>query len=185
MCHFILAVLPRTASPSAILAACDATRFAFTPLADGAVAPLAADEVAYRATRARCDCGTEIGADLVDPATGRSDREIHELRRAERLAKRKSWSPARLARWAEERETRAAHLREAARYHADHALTAEDWCAMIRSVIEQGASLRIGLVKHFGEPESVVAHRERVRLANLAPAFLRRFEDDVLYEFAR
>jgi len=180
MCTYIIAILPAAVSTSAILSVCDPQRFAFEPLdPPSAVAPLRVDEIGYRATRGRCDCGTALGEAHGGP--GGREREI--VRRAQRLARRKGWSPARVARWAEQIDHNEQEREGLARAGETAALA--EWCGLVRAVIEQRTSPQIGLLRHDGHDQAPILRRDKTRLAQLSQEQLRGFENDVLYEYVR
>jgi hypothetical protein len=180
MCHYITAVLPRSADHSGLDALAREHGRQFKPLSNpGVQAQLQSDEQYFITTTGHCDCGTPLGA-LLQGAGRSPDWAAQEQRLL-----RKGWSKAKVARALAQKQE---DLRASSETSATSNLMAvSSWVSFIGAVLGSGKTSHLGLLLHMysGSIEShiALAGREVVRSTELTGELLGRMKEDVLYVF--
>lgn len=182
MCHFITATLPPRADVDTVRGIATSFRRAWRPIESGpVVAQLAPGETYYLTTPNHCDCGTVLGS-----ANRDAGQEIDPAQSIRKL-KRKGWSESKIDRWLADK--RAAAKRTHDKPLEPGELDSKTWNLLLSSVLESGATSKIGLMLHMYSglitDAEIRLHRTSVSLADITPAFLEGIEEDRLYEFAR
>jgi hypothetical protein len=181
MCHYITAVLPKSAPHEQLDAIARRHGRQFQPLSTPSItSQIEPDERYFFTTLGHCDCGTPLGA-LARPG-GEPDWPAQEQRLL-----RKGWSKARAARSISQKQE---DYRAAAESSADAGVTAtSSWLAFIDAVLDSGKTTHLGLLLHMysGALEARIAleGRETVRSGALTAETLGHMREDVLYVFRR
>ncbi len=184
MCHFITMILPASAPSPSLRRLADVHALALTPYANPSIdSQLIHGEYAFYATRAACDCGTELGAGGTSepPEAGSSlDPDATRLRR-------KGWSDAKIDRWIQQKTVASRNRARRARTHGTPETPgAADWARFLGDALATGID-RVGLMLHWYKgdvrTEEIRFQRETVAANEISTALLRSIEEDVLYEF--
>ncbi len=180
MCHYITAVLPKTADHRELDAIARTHGRQFRPLSNPSIeAQIGTDEAYFMTTLGHCDCGTPLGS-LAYRAARTPDWPAQE----QRLLK-KGWSKTKVARALAQKED---YFRASADASAKSNLEAvTSWLNLISAVLDSSKATHLGLLLHMysGSVESRIdlAGRETVRGAILTEDFLGNMKEDVLYVF--
>lgn len=185
MCHFITATLSRGADADLIREI--ARRFGrdWKPLRNRHVlGQLGQGEGYFLTTRARCDCGTQIGSARQEASDSPDGRASAKLRR-------KGWGEAKIERWvSEQRRTKLKRARELDSHLRRAGADVDSWGALLRALFEESRVAFVGLLLHSysGSVESEridLSRDDSLPVAELDGAFLLQIEEDVLYRFRR
>ena len=178
MCHYVTAVLPRTADLLSLVEIAGRHSRNLEPLRNPSIEDrLKPGERHYLTTHGHCDCGTPLGTLDRDEAIRDRRRKATDAR--ERRLRREGWSEAKIDRWRKEKEQHPSKSMQQG--------SVDDWLALLREMLGSGATPFIGLLLHWydgpldGRIE--VRGREVVRLADLDEDALGRMKEDILYEF--
>lgn len=180
MCHYVTAVLPRSADHSALDALARKHGRQFKPLSNpGVEAQLQSDEQYFITTTGHCDCGTPLGA-LLQGSSRPPDWSAQE----QRLLK-KGWSRAKVARTlAQQQEDFRASSETSA---ASNLKALSSWLDFVDAVLASRKTSHLGLLLHMysGSISSRIelAGREVVRSAEVTGELLGHMKEDVLYVF--
>lgn len=173
MCNFITATLPAGADTPPFRAAVEAAGLSFAPLHNRHVqAQLHPAEGYFHATRAHCDCSSELGG---GPTQMRQKDQRQRLRA-------KGWSEAKIAAWERTQGPRP-RSREDVASSGDP--TREHWLRFLDEVLTQRHVHYVGLLQHQYRSCTADEHfeitRERRTLAEVAARAF-QWRSDVLYE---
>jgi hypothetical protein len=180
MCHYVTAVLPKSAAHGDLDALARKHGRQFQPLSNPSIeAQIGPDERYFITTTGHCDCGTPLGA-LVHGASRTPDWSGQEQRLL-----RKGWSKAKVARAITQKQE---DFRASAESSAESNLqTVSSWLDFIGAVLGSGKTSHLGLLLHMysGSVEGRIdlAGRETVRSTELTGELLGHMKEDVLYVF--
>ena len=180
MCHYITAVLPRSAYIEKVRTIMKAHHRQLEELPNRSIeSQLLAGEAYYLTAAGRCDCGTMLGF-----VSRRATPEPFNIEGAVERLKRKGWGKAKIDRWIEER------------LKAEPDVTnerAEDWSvnadldALLAEVSRSQSTPWLGLLLHFysGPLSGRIALKSRERIASGADRLqaLGCMQEDTLYVF--
>ena len=180
MCHYITAVLPRTAHIEKVRAIMKAHHRQLEELANRSIESQLLSGEAYFLTAARrCDCGTMLGF-----AARRGAPEPFDIEGAVEKLKRKGWGKAKIDRWIEERLKAEP---DANNECAENWGVNTDWDALLAAVSHSQSTPRLGLLLHYysGPLSGRIAlkGRERVALGDDRLQALGCMQEDTLYVF--
>lgn len=182
MCHYVTAVLPKSAAHHELDALAREHGRQFQPLSNPSIeAQIGPEERYFISTLGHCDCGTPLGA-LVHGASRAPDWSSQEQR-----LRQKGWSKARIARAITQKQ---AAFRSSAESSTEANLKAmSSWLKFIGAILGSGKTSHLGLLLHMysGSVSSRIAlvGREVVRSTELTPDLLGHMKEDVLYVFTR
>jgi hypothetical protein len=174
MCYFITLVVQGADEASIASVLARQGRRAM-PIGNPSVASvLRPGEVQFLTTVGHCDCATALIGRSTDRSTGRRAREV------ERLAK-KGWSPSKIERWLQDRET--ADVRAHARANARSTDSIALWTSLVDDLFAMRGVRQAGLLLHnySGDvrTEAFEATRASTRLDDFA-ARLPKIQDGEL-----
>ena len=175
LCHFITAVLPRSANHAALAEIAAKYRRALDPQSKASIeGQLQPGELYFLTTQGHCDCGTALGA------LRRSDTELERRNRNdEQKLRRKGWSEVKITRW---KEHKAEHPSK-----PQTVFDATDWEKLLKEMLSSRHTAFVGLLLHWYEGpidgRIQLKGRERIKMADLTADVLGRMREDVLYEF--
>ncbi len=176
MCYYLVATLPSNVNIRALKPTIERYHMGFEMLENPYILhQLPKGERLFYATKRHCDCDTALGCDVGALNTNELEGEIERLRK-------KGWGQAKIERWKSERDD----LKEVDRLNQDKEL--EIWYAFISEALEGNNATHIGIMKHFFagsvEQEKVkISEIKEVRIKGIKPKYLRKIEDDTLYNF--
>lgn len=180
MCHYITAILPPSAQASAIADIFRKHGRALIALENPSVqAKLLEGERYFVTSKARCDCGTGLGA---SQRVGRSRRRSTLDSQVENL-RRKGWSDAKVSRWLQQHdEQQMAHSKT-----GDLTGGVDGWIALLKEVVGSARADSVCLLLHsyhgpLSEPIQI-KRRSVIAEKDITSEALRAIDEDVLYEF--
>lgn len=180
MCHFVTAVLPKSAPHADLDAIARGHGRQFLSISNPSIeAVIGMDEACFLTTLGHCDCGTLLGASLRKSAKG-IDWVVEEHKLI-----RKGWSKGKieraLAQKREHSETDVAAL------EASEAMAS--WVAFVSAVLDSGKTPHLGLLLHMYsgplDEQIELAGTEQKRRDEVRPDLLGHMREDVLYLFQR
>ena len=180
MCHYITAVLPRSAGHVRLDAIAREHGRQFMRLPNpGIEAQLEADEQYFLTTVGHCDCGTPLGA------FARAEDEAPDWLAQEQRLLKKGWSKSKAAcAIAQKQEDYRSSLSASA---AESSSQLSGWVDFIRSALGPGKASHMGLLLHMysGPVDSCIELEGRVeiRTSKLTIEVLGSMKEDVLYVF--
>ncbi len=177
MCHFITAVLPRSANHSALAEIAARHGRALKPQRNPSVEEhLKPGEHYFLTTKCHCDCGTTLGA--LRRAESKFERRKSAAEKEESKLRRKGWSEAKIKRWKEQKAEHLAKLKSTQ--------DATDWEDLLRDMLNSRQTPFVGLLLHWYsssiEERIELQGREDVKVS---AETLGRMREDVLYEFQK
>lgn len=180
MCHYITAVLPRSADHIRLdaIAREHGRQFSRLPV-PGMEAQIEADELYFLTTAGHCDCGTPLGA-----FARAHDATPDWLAQEQRLLK-KGWSRSKAARAIAQKQEDYRSSSEASA--AENSSQLSGWVEFIRAVLGPGKASHLGLLVHMysGAVDSCIEieGRQEIRTSKLTAEVLGDMKEDVLYVF--
>jgi hypothetical protein len=181
MCHFVTAVLPKSASHIQLDEIARNHGRQFKPLVNASIArQLAPDERYFITTLGHCDCGTPLGA--LSPR--KPDRAMDWLGLEKQLLK-KGWSQTKVARHISQKQDKLQSSAESAAKSTSKEV--QTWIDFIDDVLTSGKTSKLGLLLHFysgslgGQID--LAGRLTVKCSELTADVLGHMREDTLYEF--
>lgn len=180
MCHYITAVLPRSAQSSSIADIFRKHGRALIALENESVqAQLLEGESYFVTSKGKCDCGTGLGA---SQRVGRSRRRSTLDSQVENL-RRKGWSQAKVSRWLQQHDEQ----QMAQSKTGDLTGGVEGWVALLKEVVGFRRASSVGLLLHsYHGPLSEaikIKGRSAITEMGITSEALRAIDEDVLYEF--
>ena len=184
MCHFITAVLPKSAPHEEIDVLAQKFGRQFKLLSNPSIeSQIQSSEAYFLTTRGYCDCGTPLGA--LRPNKGK--RKSLDIASHEKQMRQKGWSEAKIARSLTQKLDKITQVNEAA--IKSNGNQASSWCTLISELLDSGKTPYVGLLLHYysGSLESRIEVSGRViaRKADVTPDYLGTMQEDVLYEFRK
>ena len=142
MCHYITAVLPKSADHDRLDAIARHHGRQFRPLHSPSIeAQIQPDEQYFLTTAGHCDCGTPLGA------VARGHRGAPDWHALERRLIRKGWSKGKVARSISQKQED--HRLAADASAADSRTQLSDWVDFIGAVLATGKVSHLGLLLHM------------------------------------
>ena len=178
MCHFITAVLPRSANRDVLVPILDKHGRKLDPQPNPSIeAQLRPGERYFVTTCGPCDCGTALGS------LGNEEKAIekrkHTAETEEKRLKKQGWSETKIARWRMQKQEHFARPR--------HSVEPTEWLDLLKEVLGSGHTSSFGVLLHWyrGALNSRIElkGRREVKLSELTTDLLGRMQEDVLYEF--
>ena len=180
MCHYITAVLPKSADLNGLDALAREYGRQFKPLSNlGVEAQLQADEQYFITTIGHCDCGTPLGA-LLQGCSRSPDWSAQE----QRLLK-KGWSRAKVARSLAQKQEDLRVSSEGSATSNQKAVSS--WVEFIGAALGSRMTSHLGLLLHMYSgsigARIELAGREVIRSTEVTGELLGHMKEDVLYIF--
>lgn len=180
MCHYVTAVLPRSADHARLDAIARDHGRCLERLPNPRVeAQIGPDEQYFFTTVGHCDCGTPLGA------FARRHRDAPDWPALEQRLLRKGWSKAKVARSIAQKQED--HRAESEVSEADHRRRLSDWMDFIGAVLGPGKASHVGLLLHMYSGSINAGFelegRQDIRMADLTAKVLANMKEDVLHVF--
>lgn len=180
MCHYITAVLPKSADHARLDTIARDHGRRFERLSNpGIEAQIKADEQYFLTTVGHCDCGTALGAFTRD--LGRTP----DWPTLEQRLLKKGWSRAKVARSLAQKQED--HRLSSDASAAEHREQLSGWMNFIGAVLGPGKASHLGLLLHMysGSIDDPIelAGREEIHASKLTIEVLGSLKEDVLYVF--
>jgi len=184
MCHYITAVLPKSAPHEEIDLLAQKFGRQFKLLSNPSIeSQIQPSEAYFLTTRGYCDCGTPLGA--LRPNKGK--RKSLDVAMHEKQMRQKGWSEAKIARSLSQKLDKISQVNEAA--FKSNSNQTSNWRMLISELLDSGKTAYIGLLVHYysGSLESriEVSGRITARMSDVSSEYLGTMQEDVLYEFRK